>query len=226
MSTLVPYITAWSTEHPLPVTMVYRRTGLGYADEVLGDRDEHGVLWTRIPSRPGNGRPRFGAIHSLRQRRAQRRLLCQVCGGPANHTADGTLWLLRDHRDDWPGWPNGMAATEPPICLPCAKIAGRVCPALRTGHVAVRVGSSRLAGVYGIRYEPGLEYPTSTLDIQVAFTDPTIRWIRASQLIRELHDCTIVELGSVRDGGGDPVVDGGAVVGGVDSEGEGVAAVG
>jgi hypothetical protein len=228
MSAPVPYITAWSTEEQLPVTVLQnrRRTGIVYADEVLSDRDENGVLWPRVPSRPGRGRPQFGVVHPLRQRRAQRRLLCQVCGGPSDHTAEGTLWLLKDHRGDWPGWPNGMGATEPPVCLPCARVAGRHCPALRRGHVAVRVGRSEVAGIYGLRYEPGPHLPTATHDTSVAFDRPAIRWMRASQLIRELHECTIVDLESLRDGRGDPVVHRGAVVRRVDGEGKGVATVG
>lgn len=193
---LVPYVTTWSTEQPLPTTMIQRpRSGIAYADEILSDRDEHGVLWTRTPSRPGHGRPQHGKVHSLRQRRAMRRLRCQVCAGPADRTGDGILWLLRDHRDDWPHWPNGMAATEPPICLPCADTASRACPALRRGHVTVRVGHSPIAGVYGALYQPGPQFPTAAIDAVVAFDDPAIRWTLATQLVRELHECTVVNLG-------------------------------
>jgi hypothetical protein len=195
MRVTVPYITTWSAEKPLPTKVIQcPRSGIAYADEILSDRDEHGVLWIRAASHPGRGRPQFGEVHSLRQRRAMRRLLCQVCAGPADQTTEGTLWLLRDHRDDWPGWPNGMTATEPPICLPCAHLASHACPALRKGHVTVRVGLSTLVGVYGIRYEPGPQFPSSATDDLVAFNDPAIQWTRAAQLLRELRNCTIVDL--------------------------------
>jgi hypothetical protein len=185
----VPYITTWTAEEPLPATLIERPwSGIGYADETLGDRDENGVLWQRMPSCPGQGRPQFGKVHPLRQRRAMRRLLCGVCGGPPDRTELGVLWLLRDHRDDWPGWPEGMAATEPPVCLPCARLSVRVCPALRAGHVPVRVGHSTVAGVYGIRYQLG----QGVDDAIVTFDDPAIRWTRATQLVRELTDCGIV----------------------------------
>ena len=41
----VPYITTWSEERPAPATIVERPwRGIGYADEILADRDENGVL--------------------------------------------------------------------------------------------------------------------------------------------------------------------------------------
>lgn len=185
----VPYITTWSEERPLPATVIeHPRLGISYADETLGDRDENGVLWQRMPSRPGHGRPQFGKVHPLRQRRAMRRLLCGICGGPADRTEAGVLWLIRDFRGDWPDWPEGMAATEPPVCRPCARISVRACPALRAGYVAARIGDSRVAGVYGIRYQSD----GVADDANVAFEDPGIRWTRAAQLIRELRDCTLL----------------------------------
>jgi hypothetical protein len=192
-SGFVPYIATWSTELPMPTTVIERPwSGIGYLDETLGDRDENGVLWQRVPSRPGLGRPEFGRVHPLRQRRAMRRLLCGICAGQPDRTDQGVLWLIRDFRDDWPGWPERMAATEPPVCLPCAHKSVRACPALRTGHVAIRVGHSAIAGVYGARYQTGQPFPVAASDATVAFDDPAIRWIRATQLVRELHDCIIV----------------------------------
>lgn len=166
-----------------------RATGIAYADETLGDRDQNGVLWQRCPSRPGLGRPIFGAIHPLRQRRAMRRLLCSICGGPPDRTDLGVLWVLRDFRDDWPDWPEGMGAVEPPVCLPCARLSIRLCPALRGGPVFIRVKHSRVAGVYGICYRANDEVACT-----VAFTKPAIRYTQAAQLVRELHDCTLVDV--------------------------------
>ena len=71
--------------------------GIAFADETAADRDSDGILWTRITSQPGCGRPQFAVIHSLRQRRAMRRLLCQVCGQPADRNPEGVLWLLPDY---------------------------------------------------------------------------------------------------------------------------------
>ncbi|HEV2781829.1 MAG TPA: hypothetical protein VGX25_20780 [Actinophytocola sp.] len=186
----VPYITTWSAELPAPTTVIERPWGIGYLDETLGDRDEHGVLWPRMPSRPGHGRPQYGKVHPLRQRRAMRRLLCGICAGPPDRTEDGVLWLVMDYRDDWPGWPEGMGVTEPPVCLPCARLSVRACPALRRGYVAVRVRHSFVGGVYGVRYHRG----RAVEDTLVAFDDPAIRWTRAAQLVRELSGCTIVSM--------------------------------
>ena len=116
---LVPYITAWSEEQPLPTTVVeLSNVGIMYSDEAFGERDQHGVLWRRIASQPGQGEPEFGRVHSLRQRRAMRRLLCQVCAQPADPTDQGVLWLLPDHPDSWTRWPEDHAPTGLPALCP------------------------------------------------------------------------------------------------------------
>lgn len=93
-----------------------------------------------------------------------------------------------------------MAITEPPVCLPCAGRSIRACPALRKGHVAVRVGRSTVAGVYGARYQRGGLFPVAIEDAIVAMSDPAIRWTRAAQLVREIRECTIVDLGRLAEG--------------------------
>jgi len=168
--------------------------GIGYADEMLADRDQHGVLWQRRLSRPCLGRPVFGQVHPVRQRRTMQRLLCSICAGPPDITEAGVLWLIRDYRDDWPGWPDGMGVTEPPVCLSCARYSVRACPALRMGYVAVRAGQSTVAGVYGARYQAGHPHPVAVEHTTVAFDDPAIRWIQAAQLVREITQCTIIDL--------------------------------
>jgi hypothetical protein len=174
---ITPYITSWSAEQHLPYRLVVRPgQGIGCADEILGDRDAEGVLWQRAAVRHEAGRPEFGKVHPLRQRRAMRHLLCQVCAGPADRNDDGVLWLLRDHRDDWPAWPNGMASTEPPICIPCVATSLRLCPALRQGAVALRVREFEVAGVRGALYRSGVHGPV------------------ASALVRELQGCEFVAL--------------------------------
>jgi hypothetical protein len=191
---VVPYITAWSDEEPLPNdVIVLPGVGVGFADETPRDRDSKGVLWTRVPSRPGQGRPLFGQVHSRRQHRAMRRLLCQVCGCPADRNRDGVLWLLRDHREDWANWPEDMANTEPPVCMTCAVLATRMCPALRSGHVAVRVRRFPISAVRGVRYRQAGRLLLLT-EATVALNDTAIRWTRAAHLVRSLRDCTVVDL--------------------------------
>lgn len=120
-----------------------------------------------------------------------RRLLCQVCGGPADQSDDGVLWLLPDHREDWPDWPNGAGEVEPPICRTCAEISLRLCPALRRGGVLVRAREYPIAGVRGVRYQPGPAGPEMAEPVVVTLDDHAIRWIRATGLVRELNDCTL-----------------------------------
>jgi hypothetical protein len=190
----VPYVTKWSTEQDLPYQVELRGFGIAYADEISADRDTRGVLWHRTYSRPHYGRPEFGNVHCLRQRRAMRRLLCQVCGGPADHNDDGVLWLLPDHREDWAGWPAGMANVEPPVCVPCASTSLQLCPKLRRGAAAIRVREFPIAGVRGALYERGGAAAMQVAETVVAFDDPAIRWVRAVGLVRELRGCTVVPL--------------------------------
>ncbi|MET8763032.1 hypothetical protein [Lentzea sp. NPDC004782] len=198
---IAPYITTWSVEQELPSRLVERPgCGVGYADELLGDRDARGVLWQRPAVRHGVGKPEFGKVHPLRQRRAMRRLLCQVCAGPADQNDGGVLWLLRDHRGDWPEWPEGMACTEPPVCAPCVALSLRLCPALCCGAVAFRVRASEVAGVRGALYRSGRFGPVAVRDVNLAYDDQDIRWVVASALIRELRGCTFVPLAELTEG--------------------------
>jgi hypothetical protein len=194
-----PYITSWSTEKDPPHQLIERRgIGVGYLDETLIDRDDKGVLWYRTLARPREGEPDFGRVHPLRQRRAMRRLLCQVCAGPADQSGEGVLWLLKDHRGDWPGWPENMAVTEPPVCLPCVRVASRLCPALRNGAVTIRVRRAPVSGVRGTLYRSGGGLvPVEAGEATFPYDDPGVRWVRAASLVRELHDCTIVAVEDV-----------------------------
>ncbi|MFC6091168.1 helix-turn-helix domain-containing protein [Saccharothrix lopnurensis] len=192
---VVPYIAMWSeevVEDPRLVVLPGGR-GIAYADEILGDRDSQGVLWDRATINPGHGTPRFAQIHVHRQRRAMRKLLCQVCGNPADRNDDGTLWLIPDRTREWSGWPEGMVVAEPPICLPCAHLATRVCPALRKeGHFVIRAREHPIHGVDGLHYRQGADTLIPVTSEPVAFEDPAIRWVLASKLVRSLRDCTVV----------------------------------
>jgi hypothetical protein len=188
---LTPYIAAWSEEQPPRLTLVERHGRIGYQREALFDRDRHGVLWPRMPLRPGRGRPDFARMHPLRQRRAMAELLCQVCAQPADRNDDGVLWLLPDRRGDWPGWPVGAAVQEPPVCLLCALVSLRYCPALRDGAVAVRVRTSQVTGVFGTIYRAGPLRPVAVDVETVRYDDPRLPWVQAERLVRELGECSI-----------------------------------
>ncbi|MFE3096292.1 hypothetical protein ACFXG1_21015 [Streptomyces sp. NPDC059248] len=128
--------------------VVTRGAGIGYADETPYDRDADGVLWTRVPSSPGRGRPEFGQVHLMRQRRAMRRMLCQVCGEAADRDENGTLWLLGSDEDEY------LTTSHPPVCAPCAVLSLRVCPHLRRRHTLIRVRSCVPLGVHGVLHAP------------------------------------------------------------------------
>jgi hypothetical protein len=197
---MVPYVTTWSAEkEPSGVVVERSEGGIGYQDEGPGDRDAGGVLWCRIQSSPGEGRPLFGDVHSMRQRRAMLQWLCQVCGGPADRTGEGVLWLLKDQRQHWEWWPNNVAVTEPPVCLGCVGVAVRTCPALREGAAAVRVKSAPTWAVRGMLYRPEEGGVVPTRVMTVALDEPAVRWIQATKLVRVLRGCTLLSLDEVME---------------------------
>lgn len=203
---VAPYVTARSVEQDLQCSLVVRPGGLGlgvgYANELPGDRDDHGVLWLKVAEHHDAGRPEFARVHPARQRRAMTDLLCQVCAGPADQSKDGVLWLMRDHRQDWARWPEGMASVEPPVCAGCVAISARRCPALQRGAVAVRVRQFAVVGVRGTLYRPGSFGPVPVECANLAYDDPAVRWMVAVALIRELRGCSFVPLEELCDAAG------------------------
>ncbi|RKN39503.1 hypothetical protein [Streptomyces hoynatensis] len=149
----VPFVAKWSGEEVVVGGALRARPdggGLAYRDEARGDRDRHGVLWARVTEAPGDGRPDFRVMHPVRQRRAFLERLCQVCGGPADRDAKGRLFVLRrpTAAEAVSGWPEGLLCTKPPVCVPCADTAARLCPHLDE-PVFVRVRKPRVWGVFG-----------------------------------------------------------------------------
>jgi hypothetical protein len=192
----VPYAAPWTGETFNARTLTIRADGsrLCYRDEKPADRDQHGVLWARRRQAPGDGRPKFGAMHPVRQRRAMRALLCQVCGSPASRTSRGWLFVM-------PGSPGsdveGSLCTKPPICEPCAQLALRHCPHL-TDSLAVRVRKPRIWGVLGDQYAPagpegGITHIPTDGYLPYGQATPA-RWFLASQLVLELTRCTRVAI--------------------------------
>ena len=191
---LVPYIASWTGEEVAKPDVVEHPSGLGiaYRDEQLVDRDSRGVLWDRYAVRPGVGKPCYAVIHPARQRRAMRVLLCQVCGGPADTSPDGVLWLLPAEPTPWPGWPDNCTVSEPPVCADCLRLAVRHCPTLKRGHLAIRARRYSVHGVSGLRYRANLPRPVITDQVTVSHADPTIRWVLATKLVRALDECEVL----------------------------------
>lgn len=191
---VVPYITAWSSERPPAQPVVANGSGIGFADETLHDRDRDGVLWTRVGHSPGRGRPEFGRVHALRQRRAMRKLLCQVCGRPADQDREGILWVIGEDAANPGDWPDNLTTSHPPLCEPCAARSIRLCPHLRRRCVALRVRAHTPVGVHGALYQPDCPRPTAWTTTGVTYDDPRIRWTRAGQLVVRLDSYTVVDL--------------------------------
>jgi hypothetical protein len=189
---LVPYIASWTGERPTRTPVVAKgRCGIGYRRERPGDRDAHGVLWERYLRAPGVGEPQFSKVHPYRQRHAMRRLLCQVCGGPADENEQGILWLLGEAEREW----SAQDLTgQPPVCLRCAVPASRACPHLRRGTLALRVRNAPIIGAFGRLYMPGRHGPVFAGVATLGYDDPRVRFLHARQLMRSLHDWTVVDL--------------------------------
>jgi hypothetical protein len=190
---LVPYIASWSGERRVRATVVAKgRYRIGYQHERPGDRDAHGVLWTRYVRAPGDGVPQFGKVHPLRQRHAMRRLLCQICGGPADRNDQGVLWLIDDVRREWSG---EEITPHPPVCLRCAATARRACPHLRRiGALALRVRHAPIVGVFGKLYALDRSGPILVGPATLAYDDPGACLLQANQLMRGLREWTVVDL--------------------------------
>ncbi|MFE4174458.1 hypothetical protein ACFRR7_20800 [Streptomyces sp. NPDC056909] len=191
---VVPYITRWSSERILPAVVLADDRGIRYADELPHDRDARGILWKRVGLSPGKGRPVFGDVHFLRQRRAMRKLLCQVCGGPADRTEDGTLWLVGEDADDRETWSAEFITGHPPLCVPCAVTSVRACPHLRERYVALRVRTFELGGVQGALYRLHGHLPVAYSADGVPFDSWRVHWVLAGQLIMRLRAYTLVDL--------------------------------
>lgn len=190
----VPYIVRWTGEQDAAMPVATQRSGRGirYADERSYDRDARGVLWARVPSQPGRGRPVFGQAHSLRQRLAMSLLRCQICGGPADQNAAGVLWIIDGRAEDLR--PGREDTGHPPVCRPCAHRSVAACPHLRPGSTAVRARGFAPVGVNGVLYRLNPEGPAVVGTMDLTFDDPRLPYLRAHQLIMRLHDFTLIDL--------------------------------
>jgi hypothetical protein len=191
---MVPYITQWSAEKTMSPLIVRRRTGtgIGFADETLHDRDDDGVLWVRQSFAPGCGEADYLRVHSLRQRRATRRLLCQGCSADTLAlNPERQLFMLKDV-----GRPiaEGERTTAAPVCRACAQVSDRHCPHLRR-HVAAWVERPFLWGVAGILHDPRTLRPLPGKDlVQVAYEAPELPWVLAVRQVLSLRGCTATTL--------------------------------
>ncbi|WP_243761602.1 hypothetical protein [Streptomyces sp. YIM 98790] len=207
---VIPYITARHGEEPdyaANLGLLPGGRGLRYLAEEPGDRDAQGVLWGRVSqSRDGDrltGAPRFAEVHPSRQREAMTWLRCQVCLRPASRTGAG--WLFMESAGPngrrSPDGLEGMLTAQPPVCAEHARLAAQRCPHLASaGFIVVRARLPRLYGVIGTSYRAtpggGLAADEGD-DTPVSYRDRhRLRWLIASQLVRQLCGVTAVNLGS------------------------------
>lgn len=192
---VVPYITWWDGERDVRMSVVLRGNGRGirYTNERSFDRDWRGVLWTRVRSRPGRGKPQLGKVHSLRQRQCMTDLRCQVCGGPADRNNAGVLWIIDAHIDDLR--PGREDTTHPPTCRPCTHRSFVACPHLRRVSTVVRVRAWEPIAVEGLLYGPVPGGGLRAIEAgRFNFDDPFLPYVRAHQLVVRLKSFTPINL--------------------------------
>lgn len=202
---VTPYMAAGSLEAFVERKVIATEHGIGYADETAHDRDSEGVLWREREEKAegSRGRIRFADVHPQRQRQAMKDLLCHICGGAADRTADGVLWLIEESLQDIDEefgssglrpWPEGLVTVHPPICLDDAARALRQCPHLLDGGaVAVYVREPVVSGVYGVLYQPSSPAPRPLTKDVVFYGTPDVRWIRANQQAVTLYGCSVAD---------------------------------
>lgn len=189
----VPYITAWSGEQVEQPYVIATSEGIAYVGPTPG-RGSDGLLWRLWGLKQGSGEPDWKDVHGPRQRRAMRKFLCQVCGGPADRDERGWLWLLEDQRDRGPQWPNGQMTVHPPVCRPCAPVAAVQCGHLRReGVVAVRVGDVILDAVYGQHYFASFAGLVAGERDVFLVSDWQAKWVVAGQMAASLSRCTVLD---------------------------------
>lgn len=192
----VPHITLWSAERLPEPRVVSTRAGLRIAGH---EHDREGVLWLPSALRPGRGRPIHGSVSGPRQRRAMRRLLCQVCGGPPDLNEQGYLWLLRDERGSYAGWPEGDITTHPPVCRLCGALSVLLCKNFVRGTAtAVRVRRPIVDGVFGKPYAVSKRSMTPLKLNTMLLDDPALPWMLGHQLAASLTEVTVVDLPRLR----------------------------
>lgn len=156
-----------------------------YADERPSDRCVDGYLWQRWEGTQTGGQSR-AEHHPERQRQVMRQPPSCGCSGEADVNERGMLWLLNaDASTEQLTFPCDIITATPPMCVPDAHQALRLCRALREGLIALRVRVAEPIGVKGTVYSP----PAPSQDDQlVLFDDSRMDRVVARQMILKLYD--------------------------------------
>ncbi|MBC9730347.1 hypothetical protein [Streptomyces sp. TRM68367] len=202
----VPYINQWTAEAVRQPQLIRIRgrggEGIGYEDEDPVTDRWHEALWVRSGLARGRGRPDFARISSLRQKRAMRYSLCQVCEEPVLDSGadERTLHLLGGATSIG----EGETTAAPPLHARCALESIEACRHLRRGWAAALVEYSPLWGVAGVVHDPVTLAPLPSPGrrpfelTHVPIGDERIRWTLASFTVVSLHRVTPVSLEELR----------------------------
>ncbi|MGW0856115.1 hypothetical protein [Streptomyces sp. NPDC002690] len=197
----VPYIASWSAEMTDTNGLLVFKGSLRYMDESPLERRD-GATWLRMTLARGRGRANLGFVHPVRQRRAMRLSLCQVCGKTTidqqfNLWGERFLYLVAQDQPI----EDGEVVAAPPVHLACAIESVRDCPHLRRGHTLALVESAPVWGVFGRAYDPRTGRPLldpktgePAAHIKVEYGDPRLKYMLATSLCVSLYGCTPVTL--------------------------------
>lgn len=109
----VPFTVSWSAEEPFRVD-ICAFTGRRAICQAVA---------------PGEGKPRFGAPHSQRQREAIARDLCDTCGRPLRNRTKVSLSHARPRLNGAEG--PAILQVEPLLHRECAALSMQHCPSLK-----------------------------------------------------------------------------------------------
>jgi hypothetical protein len=130
-------------------------------------------------------------VHTVRQRRAMSRVLCQVCAGP------GEIWmtpaLLWDAHLAKQAIGAPYPTGDPPVCRACARVAARYCPELGRGRLYLAPRAWAITAVRGQVADPvgGGFGPPRVVDLPTGSATPeraALRLMLAKGLVATLYD--------------------------------------
>lgn len=141
----VPYTASWTGEDRFEIRPCPYAEG----------RD---ALWQ--PHAPGMGKPMFATPHSVRQRQAMARQLCDICGRPLKNRT--RVSMSQESPREVPGVGRVPLAVEPMVHRECGAEALRLCPSLKrqyaNGRLRIRQVTACRLVAQGLTGEATMEF--------------------------------------------------------------------
>ncbi|MFF9076089.1 hypothetical protein ACF1A9_27935 [Streptomyces sp. NPDC014872] len=184
------FIAPYADETVSDIKVLFDEHGrVRYADERPSDRCVDGYLWERWEGTQTGGQ-RWSEHYPERQRHVMRQPpRCGGCAGEADVNERGMLWLLNaDAGTERLTFPRDIITATPPMCVPDAHQALRLCRALREGFITLRARVAEPIGVKGTVYSPSAPPQEDQL---VQFDDSRMDRVVARQLILKLYDADL-----------------------------------